>query len=166
MNTTGLILVYAISASIASGVTGCTIRVDTARETDAVRARSKEVSTAESAKDIQRVMTFWADDAVVQPAGMPQMRGHEMIEALYHQLFGDSTFKELSSTISTITVSESGDLAYEYGTNRVVYASSKGDLLDMGKYLLVWKKVNNDWYIAALSFSSNARAPIALATGG
>ena len=165
MNTTVLRLLYLISAFLTIGIPGCTIRVDTTKETEAIRARSMAVSTAESARDIRTAMTFWADDAIIQPAGMPQMRGREAIEALYRQFFGDSTFKGISSTVSNITVSESGDLGYEYGINRIEFTGPKGDLLDVGKYLLVWKKVNNDWYAAALSFSSDARAPIALATG-
>jgi ketosteroid isomerase-like protein len=147
------------------GATGCTSRIDIAKETDAVRARSKGVSTAESAKDTQGAIAFWADDAIVQPAGAPQLQGREAITALYRQFFENSSFKEISSTISNITVSRSGDLAYEYGVNRMVFQSPKGDLLDMGKYLLVWKKVKDNWFIAALAFTSDAPAPVPLESG-
>ena len=44
----------------------------------------------------------------------------------------------------------------------MVFRSPEGDLLDMGKYLLVWKKVNDNWYIAALAFTSDAPAPVPL----
>ena len=33
----------------------------------------------------------------------------------------------------------------------------------MGKYLAVWKKINAEWFIIALSFTSDAPAPVPLA---
>jgi hypothetical protein len=29
----------------------------------------------------------------------------------------------------------------------------------MGKYLVVWKKTDGEWYVAAVAFSSDASAP-------
>jgi uncharacterized protein (TIGR02246 family) len=147
------------------GAAGCTSRVDIAKETDAVRARSKGVSTAESAKDTQGAIAYYAEDAILQLAGSPQMQGIKAITDMYHQFFQNSSFKEISSTISNITVSQSGDLAYEYGVNRMVWTSPKGDLLDMGKYLVVWKKVKDNWFIAALAATSDAPAPVPLEAG-
>jgi len=56
-------------------------------------------------------------------------------------------------------MARSGDLAYETGVNRIVIRTPNGDMLDMGKYLIVWKKINGQWYVAALSFTSDAAAP-------
>jgi hypothetical protein len=39
-----------------------------------------------------------------------------------------------------------------------------GDLLDVGKYLAVWKKIDGEWYIVALSYSSDAPAPAPVGT--
>jgi len=149
-------LIVAIVAMQASAFTN---QVDTAKVADAVLARSKGVSAAESAKDAQGAAAFYADDAIVQGPGTAQLQGREAITDMYRQFFADTTFKGISSTISNITVSQSGDFAYEVGINRVVYRSANGDLLDMGKYLLVWKKINGDWYIMAIAFSSDAPAP-------
>jgi ketosteroid isomerase-like protein len=154
-----------IVALAAMGGTGCTNQIDIAKETDAVRTRSKGINAAESAKDAQSAIAFWAEDAIVQPAGSPQLQGREAIKALYGQFFGNSAFKEISGTTTSITVSQSGDLAYEYGVNRLVFQSPEGDLLDMGKYLAVWKKVKDNWYIAALAFTSDAAAPVPLNSG-
>ncbi len=70
--------------------------------------------------------------------------------------------KEFTATPSRIEVSAAGDLGYEYRVNRVVLPGPEGDLLDMGKYLLIWKKINGEWYITALSATSNASAPVPL----
>lgn len=140
------------------------------RETNAVRARSKAVTAAESAMNIPEIMKYWANNAIAQPAGMPQIQGTEAIIKLYHQIYDDTTMKlkeftSSSSNSSNIIVAQSGDIAYDYGTNRFVYASSNGDLLDTGKYLLVWKKIHGEWYVVAISFTSDAATPVALSKG-
>ncbi len=146
---------------VVATIVGCTgPRVDVADELAAVRARSEAVVAAESALDTEAALAFWAEDAVVQPAGSPQIQGHEAIRALYNSFFDSGPLKEFEGTTSHLDVSQAGDLAYEYGVNRMVLAGPDGDLLDMGKYLLVWKKVAGEWYVAALSFSSDAPQPV------
>ena len=138
-------------------------QVDVAAELEAVRARSEGVVAAEAARDITAALTFWADDAIAQPAGAPQVRGTAALRDLYGQFFETGQLKEFAGTTSHLTVSASGDLAYEYGINRMVVAGPEGDLLDMGKYLAVWKKIDGEWFIVALSFTSDAPAPVSLA---
>jgi len=145
----------------ASVVVGCAVpQVDVAAETEAVRTRSEGIVAAEAAQDVAEALTFWAEDAIVQPAGAPQIQGKEAIGGLYRQFFEGGQLKEFSGTTSHLEVSVAGDLAYEYGVNRMVLAGPEGDLLDMGKYLVVWKKTNGDWFVTALSFTSDTPAPI------
>ena len=44
----------------------------------------------------------------------------------------------------------------------MVLAGPEGDLLDMGKYLVVWKKTDGEWFVQALSFTSDTPAPVPL----
>lgn len=137
-------------------------QVDIAAETEAVRARSEGIVAAEAAFDIETALTFWAEDAISQGAGAPQVQGKEAIGDLYRQYFESGMLKEFSGTTSHLEVSAAGDLAYEYGVNRFVLAGPEGDLLDMGKYLVVWKKIEGEWFIAALAFTSDAPEPVPL----
>ena len=125
----------------------------------AIRARSEAVVAAEAALDVETAIGFWADDAILQPAGSPQLQGKSAILDLYRQYFESGMVKEFSGTATHIEVSSSGDLGYEFGVNRMVLAGDDGDLLDMGKYLAIWKKIDGEWMIAALSFTSDAPAP-------
>jgi ketosteroid isomerase-like protein len=152
---------FAILAT--SMMAGCgASEVDVAAETEAVRTRSERVVAAEAAQNVPEALAFWAEDAIVQPAGAPQIEGKEAVGDLYRQFFEGGQLKEFSGTTSHLEVSAAGDLAYEYGVNRMVLAGPEGDLLDMGKYLLVWKKINGEWFIAALSFTSDTPAPVPL----
>ncbi len=143
----------------------CSCTHDIGKETAAVRARSKAVTTAEESMNIPEIMKYWAKDAIVQPAGMPQIQGKEAIIKLYHQMFGDTAMKLKSFTSSSInspniSVAQSGDIAFDYGTNKFVWSTAKGELVEMGKYLIVWKKINDDWYVSAISFTSDGEAPV------
>jgi uncharacterized protein (TIGR02246 family) len=128
----------------------------------AVRSRSEAVVAAESAFDVEAVMTFWAEDAILQPAGGPQLQGRPAISHLYRQYFESGMLKEFSASATHIEASSSGDLAFESGVSRMVLTGDEGDLLDKGKYLLVWKKIDGEWMIAALGFTSDAPAPTAI----
>ena len=90
---------------------------------------------------------------------MRALTGRAAIGNLYHEFFTTMGVKELVGTPSRVEMARSGDLAYETGVNRIVIRTPNGDMLDMGKYLIVWKKVNGQWYVAALSFTSDAAAP-------
>jgi len=136
-----------------------------AKEVAAVQARSKAVTAAEEAQNIPEIMKYWAKDAIVQAADMPQIQGTEAIIKLYHQIFDDTarplkSFTSSSINSPNIMVAQSGDIAFDYGTNKFVWSTANGDMLDMGKYLIVWKKINGEWYVSAISFTSDAPASL------
>ena len=150
------------AALAASAVTGCVQRqVDVAAVAQEVGARGRACASAEAAKDIERALACWAEDAVVQPPASPQIQGLGQIRVLYAKFF--TGLKTYTATTAHLEISRAGDLAFEYGVDRAVYATPQGDVLDVGKYLGVWKKVNGNWYIAALSFTSDAAAPVPVA---
>lgn len=142
-------------------VAGCAAdpQIDVAAETEALRARSEAIVAAERAQDVEASLAFWAPDAVAQPAGAPQVQGHDAIRALYGQFFDTGMLKAFEGTTSHLEVSRGGDIGYEYGVNRFIFAGPEGDLLDVGKYLAVWKKLDGEWFVAALAFTSDAPAP-------
>jgi uncharacterized protein (TIGR02246 family) len=136
---------------------------DLAVEIDAIRARSAAIVAAEVAQDASLSTSFYAPDAISQPAGSPQLQGRDAIHELYGHFFGGGMLKDFEGITTHVEVAASGDLAWEYGINRMVLNGPDGDLLDVGKYLAVWKKMEGEWYIAALSFSSDAPAPVPVA---
>lgn len=134
-------------------------RIDTAAATAALQARFDAVEAAEAAQNTEAALAFWADSGVVQPAGAPQIQGREAIRKLYDSFFGSGQLRKFESSLSQLQVSQSGDLGYGSGVNRMVLAGPKGDLLDVGKFLIVWRRINGEWYIVALSFTSDTPAP-------
>jgi len=109
-----------------------------------LRARSEGVVAAEAAQDINGAVAFYADEAIIQSAGIPQVHGKKALTKLYRQFFEGGQLKDFSGTTTKLEVSQSGDL------------------LDIGKYLAIWKKINNKWLIVALSFTSDSPSPTPL----
>jgi ketosteroid isomerase-like protein len=146
-----------LSFGCASASSGASASGDAERS---LHARSDGLQAAESALDGARATAFWATDAVIQPAGSPAVVGRDAIGALYRSFFSSGAIKELRGTPTKVTMAKSGDLAYETGVNRIVLKTPNGDMLDMGKYLLVWKRIDGEWYASALAFTSDAAAPV------
>lgn len=132
-------------------------QVDVTAETAAVRARSEALVAAEAAWDAERAITFWAEDAIILFNDGPPVRGRAAVLELYHALFQDTGLKEFVGTTSHLKVSRGGDLAYEYGVNRLVYEGATADVVELSKYLAVWEKSNGDWYVVALSVTGDAK---------
>jgi len=148
-----------VLSSVAITLAGCGPRVDLASEEAALRARSAELVAHEGRKDADQAITYWAEDAFAQPPGAPAAQGKAAVRALYGQFFGEPSFKGIEGTPTRFVLAASGDLAYEYGVNRMTFTTPSGDMVDVGKYVVLWRKVNGTWMVAGLAFSSDAPPP-------
>lgn len=76
----------------------------------AIRESETERARAWAAKDVDKVMSHYADDASVELADVPIMSGKDGIRAGVKKTFADPNFA-LSFAPDQIEVSRSGDLA-------------------------------------------------------
>lgn len=58
---------------------GCRESVDVASEQQAILDTDRAFAAAAAAGDMDRVFSYWTDDAVIYPAGMPAVRGKDAI---------------------------------------------------------------------------------------
>ena len=119
-----------------------------------VRARSEAVVAAEESGDYELAVSFFAPDAVIQMANAPQMDGTGKLLDLYNEVLGATL--EFEGTTTKIVPAASGDMAYEYGVNRFVFDTPDGPMEDLGKYLLVWQKMDGEWYVVAIAVSGDS----------
>jgi len=130
--------------------------VDLAAEEAAIRTRSQAISAAEQAKDAAAVAAFYAEDAIIHPSGMPRISGRtayqEFFSGMMSQLPPDAS---LVSTTGSITVAASGDMAVETGSSQFTI----GGTATAGKYLVVWRKINGEWMVTALSWNDDTAPP-------
>ena len=119
------------------------------READARAIRESEADwvRAWAAKDLELIMSHYADDASVELAGVPIMSGKDAIRAGVQHAIADRNFA-LSFAPSQIEISRGGDLAYARGayTVTVTDVATKRPVTVRGKYVIVYRKqVDGHW---------------------
>ena len=101
----------------------------------------KEWAQAAAARDLEKTVSFWADDARVVPPGQPAVVGKDAIRAYVAAAFAVPGFSIQWQT-SDFVVSASGDMAYGFGTNTVSLDGPEGKrLTEHGRALTLWRKV-------------------------
>lgn len=123
-----------------------------------VEVRMQSSALARAAGNVDESLKFYTPTAVIQMEGVPALRGRAEVAAMYRVLF--PTLVMFWNEIHEVRVAESGDLAYEIGTN---FLTTRDDeLLTMGikqsttKYLAVWiRSKDGQWRIDALSITRN-----------
>ncbi|MBN2028663.1 DUF4440 domain-containing protein [bacterium] len=135
---------------------GCSTKppaVDFQAEEQQIRQFTQEWYDAENRKDLDAIMPFIAEESVLQMPGMPQIEGKEAQRSVMAVLL--ESMVSITGGPMTIVVSESGDIAYQYGTSTAVIQGPDGEFEDPEKYLFVWKKIDGEWKVVAGSFSSD-----------
>ena len=143
------LLVFAASATFLVEGCGSGAPNDTRAQDEAtIRAYSAAASQAAHAKDVDKVASFYADDALAFSNYSATTTTKEEMRADTRKSFLDPG--SLSWKTSVIEVARSGDLAYEHGRYTFTTPEKDGNLkTQTGNYLLVWRKPpGGDWKIA------------------
>jgi ketosteroid isomerase-like protein len=114
----------------------------TARGADekAVRDADAAWSKAAGVKDLDKTVSFYADDALVLPPNDTAKTTKDAIRALWKDLIGSVT--SVSWTATKVEMAKSGDMACLSGT----YELTMNDgTKDHGKYCEVWEKKGGTW---------------------
>ena len=110
----------------------------------AIRAAAAQWAKAAEAKDLEKSLSFYADDAALFYPGSPVVTGADGRRKAW-----DSLLKTPAFTFATTKVeaARSGDLAYETGTYDMSWKEKSGKTKkERGKYIVVWKKqANGSW---------------------
>jgi uncharacterized protein (TIGR02246 family) len=121
------------------------------READkaAIQAASKEWSAAAQAKDAERFVSFYAEDAVVVLEAAPDVKGVPAIRETITGMMQDPSFA-LSFETTGVEVARSGDIAYEMSTYSMTMTDpkTKQPATQRGVGVVVWKKIDGRWKAA------------------
>jgi uncharacterized protein (TIGR02246 family) len=128
-------------------------RVSHMRITDAkatIRAASADWSRASQARDVDKSVSFYADDAIQLADKGPLVQGKENIRKGWQQMLA-LPGPGLTFATADVQVANAADLAWEYGTYDFATADKDGKVTDVkGKYLVVWKKqFDGSWKVVA-----------------
>ena len=105
-----------------------------------IRDHDAQWSKAAGAKDLEKCIGNYSDDAIVLPANAAAATGKEAIRSVWKELLA-SPGLAMSWTTTKVEVSKSGDMAYSSGNYELSMTDPTGKPInDRGKYLEVWKK--------------------------
>jgi ketosteroid isomerase-like protein len=128
---------------------GCTStpKVDIVAEAEVIRNLEEQWNVALQNKDVDKIMNFYASDAVSMSQNMPLKVGHQAIRERMESNFADSAlfFDTYKGFVDIVEVSSSGDLAYARGHDRLSVKKADGIDEEIGKWTDVWKKIDGEW---------------------
>jgi ketosteroid isomerase-like protein len=112
---------------------------DTKIEQD-LRDLDAKWSAAAGAKDIDKTVSYYSEDAVVMPPNAPSAETRETIRTVWKETL-TTPGAAIRWKTTKVEVAKSGDLACLTGTYELTMNDPTGKLVnDRGKYVEVWEK--------------------------
>jgi len=130
--------------------------VDLRAEREALLAA--EAAWLASSGDLEESLAFWDEEAVLLAAGVPLLRGNG-IRTWEEQARALPGF-DLTWQATSAYVAEAGDLGYTIGTYELSFEQDGAPVVDVGKYVTIWKKqADGSWKVLVDCFNSDAPPP-------
>jgi uncharacterized protein (TIGR02246 family) len=108
----------------------------------AIEAASRDFMATFARGDAAGLARAYTRDALVMPANSDFLAGAPAIQALWQAVFGLGARQFI---LETLEVESCGDLANEVG--KYTLRGKDDQVLDRGKYLVVWKREDGQWKI-------------------
>lgn len=127
-------------------------------ETAALEQMMIEQEAAQNRIDEDAMIAMLADDAVVQINDLPAAIGPNALRQAYAGIW--PVFVSTDMAVSKTVVSESGDMAWMYGTQvNELDLPDAGRISVPGKWMVVTEKIDGEWKVTALSVGPVSEQP-------
>jgi ketosteroid isomerase-like protein len=114
-------------------------------ERKALLETDKEWSKSVASGDMERVFSYWTEDAIIYPVGMPPAEGKAAIRKFVAVNRSQKNFSLITNPLEA-TVSKSGDIGYTVGTYQVSMVGPDSiPVIHNGRYMCAWRKVDGSW---------------------
>ena len=164
MTKAGLLLLAAASALALPGCDRAerhdsteAAQANAAADEQAIRGHIDRWLQLIRAKDAAGIAAFYTEDGVLMPPNMPIATGRPAVQQVWGSMMQTPGF-DLTFAPEQITFSKAGDMAIDRGTYRFSATPEGRPFSETGKYLVVWRKVGNEWKVAADIFNSDGPA--------
>jgi uncharacterized protein (TIGR02246 family) len=152
----------AIVLGVLTGVACAPATVNRASEEQTIRALGADWQRAIAARDVDKIVSLHAPNAVVMNSNSPSATGSSAIRSAYAGLVG-LPGSSLTWTPTTIDVA-SPTVATEIGTYTLAYDGPQGRVTDGGNYTTIWHKIDGQWRVATDATVSSTPFPTAAAS--
>jgi uncharacterized protein (TIGR02246 family) len=142
--------------------TGCQVlqqqQADVKGEENAIRQADMDWSKAAASKDVDKVVSFYAEDGAIYAPNTPVAAGHPAIKVAWTGMLNLPGFM-VNWVPSRVEVARSADVAWSTGTYTMTSNVPGNSTTDHGKYVAVWKKQGDGtWKVEADIFNSDLPA--------
>jgi uncharacterized protein (TIGR02246 family) len=120
----------------------------------AIRAESARWLRAVDTRDPDAAARFSTDDGMFLVPNVPPARGRDAVRTVWAQLLAAPNLR-LEWMPHSVDVARSADMAYEIGSYQLAMDGPAGRIEDDGKYVVVWRKTERGWQVAADIFNSS-----------
>jgi ketosteroid isomerase-like protein len=145
------------SVALLVAVAGCNQQTPDNRAADesTIRNLDAQWSKTAGAHDLDGIVSYYSDDAVLLPPNAPAATDKQSIRAAWADIAAPGV--SLSWQASKVEVAKSGDLAYSTGTYTLAMTDPQGKpIADKGKFMEVWKKQSDGkWKAVADTYNSD-----------
>ncbi len=108
--------------------------------TEEIAAANAKFMDAFNSGNAAGVAALYAEDGAILPPNAEIMRGRAAIQPFWQ---GAMNMGVKSAVLASIEVEDHGNTAIEVG--QYTLSGDAGQLLDAGKYVVIWKHVQGDW---------------------
>ena len=146
------LMMVAATLLVTAFLAGTVLAHSAKQEIDALNA---QWVAAFKAKDYATIESLMAPDSLLLAPGNPPIQGAEAVVETW-KAWGALPNVEITFGAKRVEAAASGDLAYDYGAYTFAFDSDKGPFAEEGKYIVVWKKIDGAWKVAADIFNNNS----------
>lgn len=115
---------------------------DTTEVRAAIEAGRRQLTDAFGQRDAAGCASLYTEQGAMLPPNADIARGRRAIQAIWQGIFDAGL---TASRDETLEVESAGDLAYEMG--RYTLYAGDNNVVDEGKYILIWKREAGQWRI-------------------
>ena len=117
---------------------------------DAITAANEDFMAAFNRGDAAGIAALYTVNGQVLPPNGDFVTGKEAVQAVWQAIM-DMGIKE--AKLETVEVEDHGDTAIE--VSKYTLKGDEGQVLDTGKYIVIWKQQNGDWKLHRDIFNSS-----------
>jgi ketosteroid isomerase-like protein len=123
-----------------------------------------EWAAAAGTTDVERIVSYWTDDAVIYPPREAPVSGKTAIRRYVAESLKIPGFAIGWKPMAAV-VSASGDLGYTTGTNSFTFPDAQGrPTTSNGRYVTVWRKAPDGRWRCVIDVWNEAPAPAGAAS--
>ena len=117
---------------------------------------SRDWAKAAEARDVERTLSYWSDDAMTLEPDRPAIVGKAALRNLVQSGFKDPKFT-ITWEPEQAVISQAGDIGYLIEHNRITFADTTGKVRTVfGKGVTIWKKDSNGTWKCVIDIFNNS----------